>query len=71
MSLEIPAIFEKGVFRPIGPIPELREGSSVTITIPKILDTASMRKLRGALSREDAEEMNRIIKEGRSVEGNW
>jgi len=69
MSKPIRPIFENGVFRPIEPIPNYGEGSRVVITVQKPLDKEALRAFRGTLSAEEAEEMNRVIQEGRRVEG--
>lgn len=33
MNVTIPAVYEKGVFRPVAPLPELADGTSVVLTI--------------------------------------
>jgi predicted DNA-binding antitoxin AbrB/MazE fold protein len=67
----IRAKFEKGIFRPIGPVPELNEGASVVITVRKPLDLKAIRKFRGILNAKEGQEIRRLIQEGRRVEGNW
>ena len=71
MSLTVPAIYEGGVFKPTCPITDLGESTSVILTIRKPLDLEALRTLRGTLSPEEAEEMMRVIQEGRRVEGTW
>ena len=61
----IRARFEKGIFRPIGPVPEFNEGASVVITVRKPLDLKAIRKFRGILTAKEGEEIRRIIREGR------
>lgn len=67
----IRAKFEKGIFRPLGPIPKLNEGASVVISVRKPLDVKAIRKFRGILTSKEAKEIRRLIQEGRRVEGNW
>jgi len=67
----IRARFEKGLLRPIGPMPKLKEGASVVLTVRKPLDLIAIRKFRGILSAKEGEEIHRLIREGRRVEGNW
>jgi predicted DNA-binding antitoxin AbrB/MazE fold protein len=64
----VQAIYENGLFRPVGPVPELAERTAVTLTIRKPLNREALRALRGSLSPEEAEEMSRWIREGRRVE---
>lgn len=71
MSIIVQAIYENGLFRPVGPVPELAEHAVVTLTIRKPLDREALRALRGSLSPEEADEMSRWIREGRRVEGAW
>ncbi len=65
------AIFENGHFRPLGPLPDLEERAEVLLTIDKPTDLKALRRLRGRLSQKDAAEMQRVIEEGRRVEGDW
>jgi predicted DNA-binding antitoxin AbrB/MazE fold protein len=71
MTIVVRAVYENGVFRPCDPLPELGDRSSVILTIRKPLDVEGLRALRGTLSTEEANEMNRAIQEGRRVEGAW
>ena len=61
----IRAVFEKGLFRPLGPVPKLGEHSEVFLTVSKPLNVHSLRKVRGRLSVDDAEKMQKLIREGR------
>jgi predicted DNA-binding antitoxin AbrB/MazE fold protein len=75
------AIYEQGIFRPLDPIPHLTERSEVTLTIGrrasetktnrKPVDRAVLHSLRGSWSQKDAALMQRLITEGRRVEGEW
>ena len=67
----IRAIFEKGVFRPLDPLPELDERAEVVLTIRKSVDWPALRKVRGSLTPEEAQKMQQLIKEGRCVEEDW
>ncbi len=67
----IRAIFEKGVFRPLGPLPDLGERAEVVLTIRKPVDLPALQKVRGSITPEEAQEMQQLIREGRCVEGNW
>jgi predicted DNA-binding antitoxin AbrB/MazE fold protein len=69
MSMVIQAIYENGLFRPLGPVPELGERAPVTLTIRKPINREALRTFRGSLSSEEADEMSRLIQEGRPVEG--
>jgi predicted DNA-binding antitoxin AbrB/MazE fold protein len=71
MSRTVQAVYEKGVFRPLGTVPEVREGSRVELTIRKPLDKQALRRLIGTLPAEDADAIMQAIKEGRRVEGDW
>ena len=68
MTRAIEAIYERGVFRPLGAVPEVSEGSRVLLTVRKPVDKAALRKLAGSVSAEDAERMQQAITEGRRVE---
>jgi predicted DNA-binding antitoxin AbrB/MazE fold protein len=68
MSRTVKAIFENGVFRPIEPVPDFGEKSTVLLTIRKPLDRDALHALAGTLPDEDAEEMMRVTKEGRRVD---
>jgi predicted DNA-binding antitoxin AbrB/MazE fold protein len=65
------AKYEKGVFRPIGSVLRLKEGTSVVLTVRKPLNLKAIRKFRGTLSQKESDEIRRLIREGRRVEGNW
>jgi predicted DNA-binding antitoxin AbrB/MazE fold protein len=67
----IRAKFEKGMFRPLDPVPKLNEGASVVITIRKPLNLKAIQKFRGILTAKEGEELRRLIQEGRRVEGSW
>jgi predicted DNA-binding antitoxin AbrB/MazE fold protein len=67
----IRAKFVKGIFKPIDPVPELNEGASVVLTVRKPLNLAAIRKFRGILTAEEGEEIRRLIREERRVEGSW
>ncbi|HOW19856.1 MAG TPA: antitoxin family protein [Phycisphaerae bacterium] len=71
MSRTVEAIYEGGVFRPLTGVPEVPDGSRVLLTVRKPVDKDALRKAVGSLSAEDAEEMMRVIREGRRVEGDW
>jgi predicted DNA-binding antitoxin AbrB/MazE fold protein len=65
------AKYENGMFRPIGSVPKLKEGTSVVLSVRKPLNLKAIRKFRGTLSKNESEEIRRLIREGRRVEGNW
>lgn len=71
MSRAVEAIYEGGVFRPLGAVPEVPEGTRVLLTVRKPSDKEAIRRLAGTLPSEDAEQMMRSIREGRRVEGDW
>lgn len=66
---KIKAIYENGVFRPIGPMPDYGEGDRVILSISAPVDREAWKEFRGMLSPEEAVEMMRLIREGRRVEG--
>lgn len=69
MGITVKAIYENGVFRPIGPMPDYGEGAKVILTISKRDDKKALRALRRPLSIEDMIEMIRVIREECRVEG--
>lgn len=71
MSIEIEAVFENGVFRPTSSVPGLDERDRVILTVRKRPNLKKLRSVCGSLSPEEAEEMMRLIREGRRVEGDW
>lgn len=71
VKMVVRAIYEKGLFRPLTPVPELAERCEVLLTIEKPIDLKALQKIRGCVSAEEAEKMQQLIREGRRVEGDW
>jgi predicted DNA-binding antitoxin AbrB/MazE fold protein len=65
------AVFENGQFRPLDPVHDIAERSEVLLTITKPTNRKALRAFRGTLSKQDADQMQRVIQEGRRVEGDW
>jgi predicted DNA-binding antitoxin AbrB/MazE fold protein len=67
MTQTIDAVYENGVFRPLGAVPDVGEGARVQLSIRKPLDTEALDKLAGTLPPNEADEMMRAIAEGRNA----
>jgi predicted DNA-binding antitoxin AbrB/MazE fold protein len=69
--MAVRAIFENGVFRPVEPVADLGNGSEVLLTIRRPINLKALRSVRGSLSKKEADKLQRLIREGRRVEGDW
>jgi predicted DNA-binding antitoxin AbrB/MazE fold protein len=52
MSLVIPAIYENGVFRPVAPVPDLADGTSVVLTVQDVKSAETEGAKRSLSSKE-------------------
>ena len=72
MSQTIEVIYENKVLKPVKEIYGLKEHGKATVILCIPLEKASLQKLSGTITHEEAREMTEFIeKEFEGVEGEW